>query len=209
MAGGPPVSAIVPVLLVPTPTMYSLTFTTTLTTRSRAIVPVAAAMSMTALVLVLSVSSIVAVALGPAAAAAAVDVRTLRLPDRLVVLTAVVPVAAVLVAPVDRVVDHAALLLLGAVVMGGPLVLLHLVAPAAVGFGDVKLAAALGVALGSIDPRLGFVALAVASGATLLAAASLRRSTLPFGPGLVLGAAVSSVVDAQWATVTTPVLGSL
>ena len=72
--------------------------------------------------------------------------------------------------------------------MAGPLLVLHLVSPAAMGWGDVKLAGVLGAALGVVDVRLGIAALAMASGATLAIALVARRSTLPFAPGLVAGA---------------------
>jgi len=72
----------------------------------------------------------------------------------------------------------------------------HLVAPAAMGFGDVKLAVALGAGLGVLEPRLAVLALAIASGLTLLVAACSRRSAMPFAPGLVLGAAAAMALGA-------------
>jgi leader peptidase (prepilin peptidase)/N-methyltransferase len=80
-------------------------------------------------------------------------------------------------------------LAIGAVGMAGPLLLLHLVSPAAMGWGDVKLAFVLGSALASVDVRLGIAALALASAATLIGALVAGRVAVPFAPGLVAGAA--------------------
>jgi leader peptidase (prepilin peptidase) / N-methyltransferase len=125
----------------------------------------------------------------PAAAAAAADWRTHRIPNRLVVFVLLPALLAVLLGgdPAGRLES----LLLGATVMALPLLVLHLAAPAAMGFGDVKLAAALGAGLGVLEPALAVAALAVASGLALAAAVWKRRSAIPFGPALVTGGAVS------------------
>jgi leader peptidase (prepilin peptidase)/N-methyltransferase len=125
----------------------------------------------------------------PAAAAAAVDWRTRRVPDLFVALALVPPLVAVVVAGDPR--RLLASVALGAAVMALPLLIVHLVVPRAMGFGDVKLAAALGAALGVLEPELAMPALAVASGLTLLGARWTRRSALPFAPGLVAGAAAA------------------
>jgi leader peptidase (prepilin peptidase)/N-methyltransferase len=122
----------------------------------------------------------------PAAAAAATDWRTHRVPNLLVAVALVPALVAVLV--VDDRTHLLASLALGAAVMALPLLFVHLAAPAAMGFGDVKLAAALGAALGVLDPTLGVPALAVAAGLTLIAAAWRRRTAMPFAPGLATGA---------------------
>jgi leader peptidase (prepilin peptidase)/N-methyltransferase len=75
--------------------------------------------------------------------------------------------------------------------MALPLVLVHLVSPAAMGFGDVKLAVALGAAAGLIAPGLALTGLAAAAGLTLLLACCGRRVTVPFAPGLVSGTAAA------------------
>jgi leader peptidase (prepilin peptidase) / N-methyltransferase len=134
----------------------------------------------------------------PAAAAAVADWRTHRVPDGLVALTLVPALLAVLL-PVLRGGDPTRGLLslsLGAIVMAVPLLLVHLVAPAAMGFGDVKLAAGLGAGLGVLEPELAIPALAVASVLALAAAAWKRRSAMPFGPALVAGAAASLALAA-------------
>jgi leader peptidase (prepilin peptidase) / N-methyltransferase len=123
-------------------------------------------------------------ALLPAAAAAVVRAEG-RLPDGLVAGTAAVPVVLV----VFGIVGWPGTLV-GAAVTLGPLLAVHLVSPAVIGFGDVKLAAALGGVLGVIDWRGGIAALAIGSGCALLTAAATRRRAVPLGPGLVAGACV-------------------
>ena len=129
---------------------------------------------------------LVLAALVTAAFAAAIDWRTHRVPDALVGFT-VVPVLLALVV-VERSAHRLSELLVGAALMALPLLVVHMVAPAAMGFGDVKLAAALGTALGVTTPSLALPALAAAAGLTLLVACCTRRVAVPFAPGLVLGA---------------------
>jgi leader peptidase (prepilin peptidase) / N-methyltransferase len=130
----------------------------------------------------------------PAVAAAATDWRTHRVPNLLVAVALVPALVAVLL--VEGRMQLLASVALGVAVMTVPLLVLHLVAPAAMGFGDVKLAAALGAGLGVLDPTLGLPALAVAAGLTLLVAAWRRRPAMPFAPGLVTGAAVALALGA-------------
>jgi leader peptidase (prepilin peptidase)/N-methyltransferase len=123
----------------------------------------------------------------PAAAAALLDLRTHRIPDRLALLGAL-PIVSYVALGNHRT-GIVAALLAGALGMAGPLLCLHLMSPEAMGWGDVKLAAVLGSSLAVIDARLGIVALALASAATLMFAVAARRSGLPFAPGLVGAAA--------------------
>jgi len=135
----------------------------------------------------LAVTSII-----PATVAALVDWRAHRVPDSLVILTLAPVVLAVVVAaePAPRLVAVA----VGAGLMALPLLVVHLVSPAAMGFGDVKLAVALGAALGVIAPELTVPALAVGAGLTLLVASCRRRVAMPFAPGLVAGAAAAFAI---------------
>lgn len=137
----------------------------------------------------------VAVALATAAGAAVVDSRTGRIPDGLVA-SALVPVGVVLLIELASGNGAAApvRVAIGATVFGGPLFGAHLVAPDAIGFGDVKLAAALGAVVGLVDPRLGIVALCIACGASAAYGIAGRRTAVPLGPGLVLGAVATLVV---------------
>ncbi|MGA9277174.1 prepilin peptidase [Ilumatobacter sp.] len=81
----------------------------------------------------------------------------------------------------------------GALAMSGPLFIAHLVAPAAMGFGDVKAALVAGAALGLVDPILGLAALAIGSAGTAVVGVVTRRRTLVFGPGLICGAVIALV----------------
>lgn len=126
------------------------------------------------------------------ATAAIVDARTGRLPDELL-LAATFPLIAVFVTAVFEsgdVVAPAVAMGLGAAAFCGPVFVIHLISPSAMGFGDVKLSAVLGAALGVFDWRLAVLALCFASGGTALVGLVRRRSTVPFGPGLVVGALV-------------------
>ena len=77
---------------------------------------------------------------------------------------------------------------LGAAVFAAPLLTLHLVSPASMGFGDVKTALVLGAASGAIDWRLALAALALA---TAVAGIVAGAESVAFGPGLVAAAAIS------------------
>jgi leader peptidase (prepilin peptidase)/N-methyltransferase len=125
-----------------------------------------------------------------------VDLAVLRLPD---VLT--LPMAAVAAAGLGV----CALLpghsgswpraLLGGVVLLAFYFLLHLINPAGMGFGDVKLAPALGMALGwygwgaVLVGTFAAFGLGAVTGLTLLALRRADRGTaIPFGPFMLLGA---------------------
>ncbi len=126
--------------------------------------------------------------------AAVVDARSGRLPDRLLALAAV-PLIGLLLHEAGTGQGGEALLaaVLGVVACAGPMFLVHVAEPRALGFGDVKLGALLGAALGPIDPRLGLAVVCVAAAATSGVGLARRRESLPLGPGLVLGATVSLV----------------
>ncbi|MEU3463754.1 A24 family peptidase [Streptomyces sp. NPDC006733] len=85
--------------------------------------------------------------------------------------------------------------LLGGVVLGAVYFLLFLINPAGMGFGDVKLAPTLGLALGWYGwPTLfagtfaGFVLGAVAGLVLLATRRANRKTPLPFGPFMLIGA---------------------
>lgn len=140
------------------------------------------------------VSSVSVAALVPAAL---VDLDERRLPNRLVAIAAALTAAVLaLSVGVDLALgldaDVAGLLGdvgIGIGLMAGPLLVMHLASPAAMGFGDVKAAAVLGSGLGTVDAQLPLVALLLASAATAAWGLATRRRSLPFGPGLVVGSA--------------------
>lgn len=125
-------------------------------------------------------------------AAALVDVHERRLPDAIVLFSAIVFVVSLIAEQMHGSLDvswtHVAI---GMIALAGPILVLHLVAPASMGFGDVKTAAVLGAALGTADWKLSLVALALGAGATATVALLIRAATIPFGPGLVAAAALA------------------
>jgi leader peptidase (prepilin peptidase) / N-methyltransferase len=127
-------------------------------------------------------------------AAALVDAVEHRLPNALVgaaVVPVILAMAIAWVSGTTGVVGGAAL---GAALLGGPLVLTHLVSPAGMGFGDVKAGAVLGAALGLINAQIAVLALLLGlSGAAFWALAGRRRS-IALGPGLVAGAVLALIV---------------
>ncbi|MGW6143317.1 prepilin peptidase [Streptomyces sp. NPDC055140] len=127
---------------------------------------------------------------------AVVDARVKRLPD---VLT--LPLAAAALALLGL----AALLpepggawrtsLLGAAALGGGYLVLFLIHPAGMGFGDVKLAVGLGAVLGwygwgllLIGTFAGFLFAALYGGVLVALRRAGRRTAIPFGPFLIAGA---------------------
>ena len=83
---------------------------------------------------------------------------------------------------------------IGAAWFAGPWLITHLIAPSQIGFGDIKLSAGLGLYIGWLNPSLGllgFFATCLVFGATVLLAKAASRDQLPFGPAIVVGAAVA------------------
>ena len=130
-------------------------------------------------------------------AAALVDVAEHRLPNALVALAAAPVIVALIAAGSVELVRSAAL---GAAVLGGPLLVTHLVTPAGMGFGDVKAGAVLGAALGLIDVQVALLALVLGLAAAATWGLAWRSRTVAFGPGLVAGALVALMI-ARWAGV--------
>jgi prepilin signal peptidase PulO-like enzyme (type II secretory pathway) len=73
------------------------------------------------------------------------------------------------------------------------LLILHLVAPASMGFGDVKAGLVLGAAIGVVNWQLALAGLALAAGLTATVGVLTRASTVAFGPGLVAASAIALV----------------
>ena len=77
----------------------------------------------------------------------------------------------------------------GAALVGGPLLLTHLVSPAGMGFGDVKAGAVLGAALGLLDPAARAVRpRARARRSAAICGLARGARSVPLGPALVAGA---------------------
>jgi len=130
-----------------------------------------------------------------AVVASAIDLRWHRLPDRLTGAAAVVVGVGVLTAAV--VTGDPALVgraVTGAVVLAGLLLVVHLVSPRGMGFGDVKFGVPLGLALGAASLADVVMALLVASilgavaGMVVRARHRDRARAFAFGPCLCAGA---------------------
>lgn len=139
-----------------------------------------------------------AIGVGALVPAGLVDLVDGRLPNRMVA-TAVVLMGSTIMAsgfaqPSSLPSNWPTDLAVGAGLMSVPLLVLHLVAPSAMGFGDVKAAVVLGASAGLVDPQLALVALFVASGSTAIVGVARRRRHLPFGPGLIVGTAVALLI---------------
>lgn len=129
---------------------------------------------------------------------AVVDLQHRLLPDRVVLPAVAAGTLLLLGAAVARGAwDDLGRALLGAVLLFLVFLALALVSPGGLGMGDVKLSALLGLHLGwlgwqalVIGAAAGFVVQAVLA-LVLLAAGRVRRSSaLPFGPAMLLGAAL-------------------
>jgi leader peptidase (prepilin peptidase) / N-methyltransferase len=128
-----------------------------------------------------------------------IDLQHRLLPNRVVVPALGIAVGLLLLAAAAEQ-DWAALLRagLGAVVLFAVFLVLALIAPSGLGMGDVKLAALLGLYLGwvgwhavVIGAAGGFVVQALVALSLLATRRIGLRGELPFGPAMLLGAAVA------------------
>ncbi|MFC9246766.1 prepilin peptidase [Streptomyces sp. NPDC057136] len=127
---------------------------------------------------------------------AVIDRRVHRLPDRLTLPLA--GAAALLLGTVSLAPEHTgswASALLGGLTLGGFYFLLFLINPNGMGFGDVKLALSLGVALGWYGWAVlfaggfaGFLLGAVYGLGLMLMRRAGRKTGIPFGPFMIAGA---------------------
>jgi leader peptidase (prepilin peptidase)/N-methyltransferase len=132
-------------------------------------------------------------------AVSAIDLEHYIVPNRIVypTLLAAVPLLAV-AALLDGSWGSLATALLGALGAGTGLLVIHLVSPRGMGFGDVRLAVVLGLFLGWIDLAhvalgmfLGFLLGALGGVALIALRVKKRRDHVPFAPFLALGALVA------------------
>ncbi|MFC7431451.1 MULTISPECIES: prepilin peptidase [unclassified Agrococcus] len=127
-----------------------------------------------------------------------VDLATERLPDALV-LTALAALLVGLAAAAALTGDWGRLgtAVLASLAAGAGFLVLAFLSPSSLGLGDVKLALPLGLALGwhgwtamLLGLAAGFVLLALAAIVLLATRRTTRGGQLPFGPWMVLGAAI-------------------
>jgi len=136
--------------------------------------------------------------LGLLVAISVIDVRHKRIPNGLVYPSAVAAALFVVVADLAGGELDAATAAVGFLAYGLVLLVIALIAPKGMGMGDVKLAALIGVVLGSLG--LSFVAVAAGTAVLLggvgaivaLLGGASRKTGIPFGPFLAAGAAVAT-----------------
>jgi leader peptidase (prepilin peptidase) / N-methyltransferase len=111
------------------------------------------------------------------------DIRERRLPDALTLPGSAVILAACAVA------GRGAPALAGAAALAGLYLLVHLVAPAGMGGGDVKLAVGLGGLTGCFGAAVWFLAALAAPLMTVLVATLRGQRTVPHGPSMCVATA--------------------
>jgi leader peptidase (prepilin peptidase) / N-methyltransferase len=162
----------------------------------------------------LFVAGLVALFLAIMLAVGLIDARWRIVPNRIVYPGLLVALGALIVgdvagAPVDAVRG-----LFGLAIYAGPLFLVALVVPHGMGMGDVKLAALIGLVLGSLG--LAYVAVAagvgiVVGGLGAIVAMAVfrlgRKQHIPFGPFLAGGAAVAALAGRPIADLYLSLLG--
>lgn len=118
------------------------------------------------------------------------DIRQRRLPNWLTLP------AAVLVPAVAAAVGRGPAALAGAAALTGVYLVVHLIAPAGLGAGDVKLAVALGALTGSFGADVWLLAAVAAPLLTglwgLFVATAGRVQTVPHGPSMCLASALAA-----------------
>ena len=127
----------------------------------------------------------------PLIAAATVDALDHRLPNELVGAAAIPVGVAAAIGLAAGSPDIAVGALVGALLLGVPLLVAHLASPNGMGFGDVKAGAVLGAAIGLVDAELVVLTLLLALAVAAGWAIARRRRTVPLGPSLVAAALVS------------------
>ncbi|MCN9244447.1 A24 family peptidase [Streptomyces sp. RY43-2] len=135
---------------------------------------------------------------------ATVDIRVHRLPDHLTLpLALVTPVLLGVVALLPGHTGSWPVALLGGLTLGCAYLVLFLINPNGLGFGDVKLAVPLGVALGwygweilFLGAFAGFLLGAVYGLGLLVLRRADRKSAIPFGPFMICGATTGLLLGA-------------
>lgn len=141
--------------------------------------------------------------LGLLFALSVIDIRHHKIPNRLVYPAILLSAAWVVVADLAGSELSAPSAGIGFLAYGVGLLIVALISPRGMGMGDVKLAALVGLVLGSLG--LDHVAVAAGLGILLggvgaivaLVAGAGRKTPIPFGPYLAAGAAVATFVGGQ------------
>jgi leader peptidase (prepilin peptidase)/N-methyltransferase len=152
--------------------------------------------------------------LGLLAAIALIDARHRIIPNALTYPSLIIAPVYLVVARLAGAAVDLGDAAVGFLAYGGGLLLIALIAPRGMGMGDVKLAALVGVVLGALGVRyvavaagVGILVGGVAAIVALLAGRS-RKSGLPYGPSLALGAAIAAFAGSQIADAYARLLGA-
>ncbi|WP_084078241.1 A24 family peptidase [Demequina sp. NBRC 110057] len=141
-------------------------------------------------------------------ALAAIDFQHMRLPDALVWPSAAVPgIVLVVASVVDGTWDDAVRGLIGAAILAGAYFVLWFAYPRGLGFGDVKLAVALGWVLGylgwdalAVGAILGPILGAVASVVVIARTRKVAGVRMPYGPWMILAFWIGALAGTPLAT---------
>jgi leader peptidase (prepilin peptidase)/N-methyltransferase len=126
------------------------------------------------------------------AALSVVDIRQRRLPNRLTLPGALV------ILVVATACGRGVPALIGAAALAGAYLVVHLLAPAAMGAGDVKLALGLGALTAALGAEVWALAALGAPLVTVVWAVVARARTVPHGPSMCL-ATLLALLLAVWA----------
>ena len=149
------------------------------------------------------VAAIVAPFLGVLLGAAWIDAAHRIIPNRLTYPSLLLFAGAVAVAPLAGAGLSRVRGALGLLAYAGPILVVSLLSPRAMGMGDVKLAALIGLVVGALGwPSLGVaVAVGILAGGVGAVAALLagraRRHPIPFGPYLAAGGIVAALAGPE------------
>jgi leader peptidase (prepilin peptidase)/N-methyltransferase len=135
-----------------------------------------------------------------------IDIRTKKFPNRIVYPALLVSAGYLVTARIAGADVDLLRSALGFLALGGGFLLIALVVPKGMGMGDVKLAALIGLVLGS--QGLALVGVAAGAGILLggvgsiiaLAAGASRKQAIPFGPFLAAGALVAIFAGSEIAS---------
>jgi leader peptidase (prepilin peptidase)/N-methyltransferase len=159
-----------------------------------------------------------AVLLGPfmglMLAVAVIDWRHRIIPNRLVYPAFLVSVAYLLVARVAGAPVDLADAGIGLLAYGGGLLVVAFISPRGMGMGDVKLAGLVGLVLGALGGRYVLVAAGVGilvggvAAIVALAFGASRKTGIPYGPSIALGAVVATLAGDQVADAYLRLIGA-
>jgi leader peptidase (prepilin peptidase)/N-methyltransferase len=127
----------------------------------------------------------------------AVDFDVLRIPNRVLAPTAVATLLVLIgMAAGSRNWGMIVVPVAGSLVVGGIFVVVHFLTHDGIGFGDAKLAALIGLSVGPLGAGAVWLGILVGSAAALLWAQATRMvGCIPYGPWLLCGAWIASLVS--------------